>query len=66
MVKPDGATMAHPKKEKTVMTRIRVSDRDQVKRLADDDGISISDMLSVIINQWIKDQAKKYDQLFRA
>jgi hypothetical protein len=58
--------MAHPKKEKTVMTRIRVSDRDQVKRLADDDGISISDMLSVIINQWIKDQAKKYDQLFRA
>jgi len=58
--------MAYPKKEKTVMTRIRVSDRDQVKRLADDDGISISDMLSVIINQWIKDQAKKYDQLFRA
>lgn len=52
--------MANTKKEKTVMTRIKVSDHALIKRLANDEELSIPDKLSDIINRWKIDQAKKY------
>ena len=52
--------MVHPKKEQTVMTRIRITDHKFVKQLADSENLSISDKLSEIIRQWHADQAKKY------
>jgi len=52
--------MANTKKEKTVMTRIKVSDLALIKRLAHDEEMSIPDKLSDIINRWMSDQAKKY------
>lgn len=54
--------MANTKKEKTVMTRIKVSDLALLRRLAHDEELSIPDKLSDIINRWVVDQTKKYQQ----